>query len=137
MKKAGILLCLLGITIFLTGCTQQQVKTISIVSTTPAHPVFPENITITWNVHVEGNKTASATALYYDTRSHPGVLDPTTMPEEAGYALHTNIQQGTIPNNFHETVPAQPADYLFFRAHVRIDKVNYWTSEYRIPVGKV
>ncbi len=137
MKKSVLLFCFLSILFLLTVCSQQQVKTISITSTVPTHPMFPENITITWNVHVEGNKTASATALYYDTRSRPGVLDPTTTPEEAGYALHTSRQQGVIPGMFHETIPTQPADYIFFRAHVLIEGKNYWTSEYRIAVGKL
>jgi hypothetical protein len=115
---------------------EHQIKPTLMITSMPAIVVIDRNITIAWSVSGEG-LTTSHTAVHYGFESHQGKFGTDVEPAEAGYTWFTpEFDSGNfeLPAEFSSTFNVANTGFLYLRAHVTVDDLNYWTSERAIEV---
>jgi hypothetical protein len=106
------------------------------ITSMPGIVVVERNISITWKVTGEG-LTASHSAVHYGFESHQGTFGTEIEPAEAGYTwfspefVSDNFE---LPTGFTSTFRVGNTGFLYLRAHVMVDDLNYWTPERAIEV---
>ena len=95
-------------------------------------------VKVQWTVNVDPPQAIDATALYYDTQSHPGTFGQGITPATAGYRSITTDPTSPLkaPRTFSTSFLAPDGD-IHFRAHAVINGKHYWTNEAAIIVETV
>jgi hypothetical protein len=101
----------------------------------PQSGTIARSMTFTWRV--EGDGSATHTAIHYDFTSHSGDLGTEDGPSAAGYPeLTTEFASGNfpLPDDFSTQITPMRSGALYLRAHAIIDGKNYWTEETTISI---
>lgn len=117
-----------------TPSSQVTIKLLNLPNTVIAGKDF----TLQWRVETPEPQTISHTAIHWDTVAHPGKLDNTITPAQAGYLNFTpEFASGTfsLPREFTATLTTPlSGKKIYLRAHAIIKGKNFWTNEEEIAI---
>jgi serine/threonine protein kinase len=101
-----------------------------VVVDAPATAETGSPIKITWRVNSNAEYQTNHTAIHYGPESKSEPLSLTIYPNIS------NIYTGLIPATFSTNITINTPGVIYFRAHVIINNVNYWSDEKSIVVSE-
>ncbi len=102
------------------------------ITSAPAVSEPGVEVTLSWKIESELNRTVTHTAIHYDTESHPGNFSTDVTPDASRYPeLTKEFASGIfdVPSEFNVTIKPREAGKIFYRAHAIFEGKNYWTEE--------
>lgn len=122
-----IIIAALGYFLFQTINPQNTTPTVTILSA-PASVLSGQTFIVSWRVD-SYPATTNHTAVHFNV-----VHIPPSAISEGEYAMGTEILSGSIPGTFNSSIVLNIPDTYYFRAHVEVGGVNYWSEERTIVV---
>jgi hypothetical protein len=92
----------------------------------PSEALIGKAATITW--HVDGEGTASHTAVHWSTKSKANVED-LTVNTYSSMTPKGGVVDADLPGDFSGDIVLDAPIPVYLRAHAVIDGVDYWTEE--------
>lgn len=86
-------------------------------------------------VNVRWNVASSKQAQTPHTSVHFGYTSVPSNPTVAAYAYSTEYLTGTVPSDFSANMTPEFGGIVYYRAHVVVDGVSYWTNEATVLVS--
>ncbi|MFA6036377.1 MAG: DUF4382 domain-containing protein [Candidatus Micrarchaeia archaeon] len=86
-------------------------------------------VTVRWSIATPVRTETTHTSVHFGYTSVP------SNPTVAAYAYSTEYLTGTIPGEFSAAMTPSLSGTVYYRAHVVVDGVSYWTEERTMQVG--